>query len=96
MLLEGDGKDLALRWEGSRLGSWGLQGSQGQQAEGCWTEIGHLSMYRDGRMMGRRKERGRSGKPKKGFKWRAGHGRYLWKEEMELAKVRIWAALSQW
>lgn len=52
-----------------------------------------LAGWHPGKVMGRRKARGRSGEPKKGFKW---HGRSLWREEMELGKVRTWATLSQW
>lgn len=47
-----------------------------------------LTEWHPGKVMGRRKVRGRSGKPKSGFKWVAGHGRSLQREGMELGQVR--------
>lgn len=55
-----------------------------------------LAGWYPGKVTGRRKARGRSGEPRKGFKWVAGHARSLWSEGMELGKVRTGAALSQW
>lgn len=55
-----------------------------------WLAEGH-----PGKLMGRRKVRGRSGKPKSGFKWVAGHGKSLQGEGIELDQVRTGSALSQ-
>lgn len=54
-----------------------------------------LAEWHPGKVMGRKKVRGRSGKPKNVFKWVPGHGRSLQREGMELGQVRTGSALSQ-